>query len=363
MGQGNKPKKKKGTALTQSRISVYQKYQDTPPSPQNDGDAWEIENQTRNELALREYLLHSTEGDVAVTQIQTQPPPFEVQSLPPEAEQKRSNPPRERGEETEADSAGRPAPRSNRGVNPIGTLREKRDKGYVRATLDFFRARKSPYYNFLQNLSVRELSHLLRESALPIQKILLRNAGRSELSQVLNEMPAKERNAWIRTLSRSRENLNTEEIPKIFHWLRRKLSAPQSPLTGRDVPDQTGHRHILGWKVLNQILDGLYPKQETQILEDLTHEDSELSEQLIRERGSAEDRKILSGILRHCGGKEVALLYTMPKLAPLLSHLLSEKDWVGVCKESIDLAKREQTERERSLETLLEIYPELWRWR
>lgn len=221
----------------------------------------------------------------------------------------------------------------------------------------------SPYQSYLQQLQRKDLDFLIKESAAPVAYVVLQNIPRKLRAQILMRMPKDQRNTFLRGLAQRKEAVGLEEFPKVFHWLERKLRNHKAGFERIAAEEESADEfEVQGSKALSNILDSVNPTDEMKILRDLELEDPELYAWLERERGSLPQRFLLKQTLPSLAPKEIAALYSLPKLARVLRHFLDHQKMIGVLEESVSLAQQGESLRQAELDRVLEKYPAFSQW-
>ncbi|MEM9423534.1 MAG: hypothetical protein AAF975_01940 [Spirochaetota bacterium] len=219
----------------------------------------------------------------------------------------------------------------------------------------------SPYRQFAAELSHKDLRYLIAESNATLQTLLLKNTSRSKRSQILQQMPRKQRALLLRSWAESSQRLDGDGFLRAFHWLRRKVAEKDArlPVNGETVEIEESYPEVNGIKVLSMILDGLNPEQEKKIMQSMVQNDGELAAWLERDRGSAEQRRILRRIMNEVNELERALLFSIPRYGRLLRHLLDRREKMAVLNASISLAQLSLEKRHQLESGLLANFPVL----
>ncbi len=220
---------------------------------------------------------------------------------------------------------------------------------------------KTPYQHFVAELSNKDMAYLLEQSNAALQTLLLKNTTRHKRSQILQQMPRKQRALLLRSWAESNEKLDSEGFLRAFYWLRRKVRPEYSQTEVGDMMVE-GYPEVNGMKILSTILDGLKPEQEQDILQSFFHSDNELAAWLERDRGSTWQRQILSVIVRQASDLELALLFGIPRYGRLLRHLLAPGKKLDILNASIELAQLPQDQRQKLEGKLFASFPVLQEW-
>ena len=213
-------------------------------------------------------------------------------------------------------------------------------------------SKNSPCQSLIAELSSSDIDYLFEQSNATLQTLLLKNASRQERTRILAKIPQKQRSSLLRSWAENTQKLDSENLVKAFHWLRRRVSERLQPSHTEVVE----YPEIRGAKVLSTILDSLPPKQEEQIL-NAVGDDTELSRWLERDRGSAEQRRMLRQVSREASDLELAVLFAIPHYGRLLRHLLDGRKKLDVLYASINLAQLPKTRRTELQEELFRRFP------
>ena len=219
---------------------------------------------------------------------------------------------------------------------------------------------QSPYRKFIAELSDNDMDYLLEQSNATVQALLLKNTSRRKRCHILRQMPRLQRTELLRSLAKNKQKLYGESSLRVFHWLRRKIEQHNGKIN--HIKNQEVYPEISGTKALSMILDELQPEQQERIMQNVTQNDPELGDWLQRDRGSLEQREILSQIIRELSDLELAVLFAIPQYGRLLRHLLDGNKKTDVLNASIDLAQLPQNKRQEIENKLFAQFPILQEW-